>query len=388
MIRGDRSTDLNTNTPPVTPTTLRFTGSLRTGDYSVPSDDLSSTIDNYNLVANPYQAIVNLKSLLQSTDATDLDDQNIYIYDSTLGTRGGYATVDLSANPVTSTPYDPTITDLTDANENLMPNQAFFVKTTGNSPALIFKESHKNTTTDFVETFSVENEIAQIHINLKRQPENLLVDGVTVRFDASFSNAVDAIDADEVWNFDERVALFNSNHYLSIEKRAIPEEGEEIQIYTANYKTDAYIWQINMTNVNREAVLYDSYTDSETPIATNEISHIAFSVDNTLPESTDPFRFQVRFKEETLSLNEEDISSLAIYPNPVTQNRFSIRGLATKDAVHLQLFDMAGRLVYSCNELAENEIQIDIQQALPVGIYQLKIEQNEAVFFEKLMISK
>lgn len=388
MIRGDRSTDLNTNTPPVTPTTLRFTGSLRTGDYSVLSDDLSSTIDNYNLVANPYQAIVNLKSLLQSTDATDLDDQTIYIYDSTLGTRGGYATVDLSANPVTSTPYDPTITDLTDANENLMPNQAFFVKTTGNSPALIFKESHKNTTTDFVETFSVENEIAQIHINLKRQPENLLVDGVTVRFDASFSNAVDAIDADEVWNFDERVALFNSNHYLSIEKRAIPEEGEEIQIYTDNYKTDAYIWQINMTNVNREAVLYDSYTDSETPIATNEISHIAFSVDNTLPESTDPFRFQVRFKEETLSLNEEDISSLAIYPNPVTQNRFSIRGLATKDAVHLQLFDMAGRLVYSCNELAENEIQIDIQQALPVGIYQLKIEQNEAVFFEKLMISK
>lgn len=388
MIRGDRSTDLNTNTPPVTPTTLRFTGSLHTGSYAVPAADLSSVIDEYNLVANPYQAIVNLKSLLQSTDANDLDESTIYIYDPTLGTRGGYATVDLSANPVTSTPYDPTITDPTDANENLMPNQAFFVKTTGNSPTLIFKESHKNTTTDFVETFSGENEIAQIHINLKRQPENLLVDGVTIRFDASYSNAVDEFDADEVWNFDERVALFNSDQYLSIEKRAIPEEGEEIQIYSGNYKTDTYIWQINMTNINREAVLYDTYTDVTTPLSINTINHIAFSVDDSIPESTDPFRFHIRFMEETLSLYEEEFSNLLIYPNPVTQNKFSIKGLPTKDAIYLQLYDMTGRLVYKTKKLVENETHIDIKNALPVGVYQLKIEQNQAVFFAKLMLNK
>ena len=68
-----------------------------------------------------------------------------------------------------------------------MPNQAFFVETTGISPSLTFTENTKNPTTDFVETFSQNMGLSKININLKRQSSDILVDGVSVKFDASYS---------------------------------------------------------------------------------------------------------------------------------------------------------------------------------------------------------
>ena len=151
MVRGDRSTTLNSNTAVGPATTLRFRGDLHKGDYSVPSSDLASTVDEYSLIANPYQAIVNLKTLLESTDAQGLDDNTIYVYDPTLGTKGGYATIDLSQPNPTSTPFDPTLGS-TNADENLQPNQAFFIKTIASGPSLTFKETYKNTTQQILQT--------------------------------------------------------------------------------------------------------------------------------------------------------------------------------------------------------------------------------------------
>ena len=167
-----------------------------------------------------------------------------------------------------------------------------------------------------------------MHINLKRQPEDVLVDGVTARFDPNHTNAVNNADADEIWNFDEWVALFNSDNYLSIEKRATPVENDTIQIYTGNYQSDSYIWQIDISNINREAVLVDAYLDTETPLNADDETSIAFDIDSNIPESTDPFRFSIRFTDETLSVDEPGKTNFAVYPNPVTNNQFSISGLA------------------------------------------------------------
>jgi len=385
LIRGDRTTNLISNDAPHTSTTLRFRGALRTGNYPVPSSDLSSVVDQYNLVANPYQALVDVKTILQGSDATDLDENFIYIYDPTLGTRGGYAAVDISISDPSSTPYDG-VSGTTNADENLLPNQAFFVKTTGTSPSLTFKENHKNVNANFATTFSDDNGLAQFNINLKRQPENLLVDGVTVRFDATYSNAVDDADAAEFWNFDEQLALFNSGYYLSIEKRAIPEEGDEIQLYTANYKTDTYLWQIDMSNINREAVLYDSYLDTETPIMMNEMSNISFSVDANVPESINPLRFSIRFMEETLSLETQQAPKFMVYPNPVTHNRFSIFGLAEGEKANIKIVSMSGKVVFTATQITEMETSIVLKKALSTGVYQLIVEQNKAIHHSKLIV--
>lgn len=381
MVRGDRSTTLNSNTAVGPATTLRFTGSLVSGNQAVASANLSATSGNYNLVANPYQAIVDMKALLESADATDLDDQTIYVYDPTLGTQGGYATIDLSISNPTSTPSG------TNADENILPNQAFFVETTGSNPALTFKETYKNTSADLVDTFSDDEVLSEMHINLMRQPEDVLVDGVTARFDPAHSNAVNNADADEVWNFDEWVALYNTNTYISIEKRATPQENDTLQIYTGNYQSDDYIWRIDKNNITRKAVLVDNYLDTETPLNDQGETSVAFSIDNNIPESADPFRFSIRFTEETLGLNEPAESKFKVYPNPVTDGSFRVQGLQKQSEAHIYLFDMSGKLVFSTKVSAGKETAVNLHRSLPKGVYQLKVDQNNATYRSTLILS-
>ncbi len=387
MVRGDRSTTLNSNTAVGPATTLRFTGSLVGGNQDVASTNLSATSGDYNLVANPYQAIVDMKALLESGDATDLDDQTIYVYDPTLGTQGGYAAIDLSKSDPTSTPDNSDLTGSTSANENILPNQAFFVETTGSNPALTFKETYKNTGANFVDTFSDDELLSEMHINLMRQPEDVLVDGVTARFDPAHSNAVNNADADEVWNFDEWVALYNTNTYISIEKRATPQENDTLQIYTGNYQSDDYIWRIDKYNINRKAVLVDNYQDTETPLNDQGETSVAFSIDSNIPESADPFRFSIRFTEETLGLNEPAESKFKVYPNPVTDGSFRVQGLQKQSEAHVYLFDMSGKLVFSTKVSAGKEIAVNLHRSLPKGVYQLKIDQNNATYRSTLILS-
>jgi hypothetical protein len=387
MVRGDRSTTLNSNTAVGPATTLRFTGNLEVGEVDA-SADLSGNADDFNLVANPYQAIVDMKALLESGDATNLNEQFIYVYDPTLGTQGGYAAIELSLADPTLTPDNSDLTGNTSANENILPNQAFFVETTGNNPALTFKETYKNTGANFVDTFSDDEVLSEMHINLMRQPEDVLVDGVTARFDPVHSNAVNNADADEVWNFDEWVALYNTNTYISIEKRATPQENDTLQIYTGNYQSDDYVWNIDVSNINREAVLVDAYLDLETSLNSNDETNIAFTIDSNIPASSDPFRFSVRFTEETLSTDDIENSNLSIYPNPVTKDQFTINGSHHNGKTSVKLFDMTGKTVLSTTKSAGNTITIDINRPLPTGVYQLQISQDKSQYQSLLIISE
>jgi surface protein len=386
MIRGDRSTPLNSNTAIGPATTLRFRGTLQTGDFLVDSGDLAQTVNEFSLLVNPYQSKVNMKTLLESADASGLDNQTIYVYDPTLGSKGGYATIDLSLPEPSSTPYDG-ISGTTNADENLQPNQAFFVKTTAPNPSLTFKETYKNTAGTFTDTYCEgEVELSVIHMNLKRQSDLSLTDGVTLRFNNSWSTAVDDHDAIKFWNYDERVAVYNTNTYLAIEKRALPQNNEMVQLYTANYTETDYLWQINLQNLSREVFLYDAYLDTETLLQQNAITDVIFSTDAGLSESTDPWRFSLMFGSETLSLSQEELSSLSVYPNPVIDHSFKIRGIESQRNTEIKLIDVLGRCVFKTKKDIRNETRISIDSNLQAGVYQLVITQEDRNYNTKLVI--
>jgi len=380
LFRGDRSTNLNSNTAIGPATTLRFSGTIESGDFSIPSEDLASD-GFFSLIPNPYQAIVDLKTLLESSDASGLDSNTIYIYDPTLGTKGGYATVDWEGGTVTTTPEIP---GSSNANENLMPNQAFFIQSTSDTPALTFRETYKSTSADFVETFSDQNNLSYININLKRQPNSILTDGLRLSFDDDHTNAVNASDAIKFWNYDERIAVFNSNNYLSIEKRQNPQTGEEIQLYLDNFMTDHYTLNIKLQNINHEVVLYDNYLDIETPLNAHSINTIEFSVDQSVPESSDNFRFSLKVKE-TLSINNFDINTLKIYPNPVVSRHFQVEGLDASEDTWIEIFDTTGRLVYKTFLEDYQQGVISIESALDSGIYIMRLTRDSVKYQSKLI---
>jgi len=120
IIRGDRSIDLTINDPNATNTTLRANGELLTGqvDYSMKVDAMASTAGNFSFTANPYQAVVNYVDV----DRTNLTDQ-LYVWDASINTRGGYVTVDFSN---TSNIFNNI--GSSDASNFLAPGQAFFVQ--------------------------------------------------------------------------------------------------------------------------------------------------------------------------------------------------------------------------------------------------------------------
>jgi len=387
MIRGDRSTPLNSNTAVGPATTLRFQGDLCTGVYVVPASDLAQTENYFSLIPNPYQSIVDMKALLESSDAVGLDTGTIYIYDPTLGTKGGYATIDLSLSDPVSTPFDPTLSGSTNADENLQPNQAFFIKTTVTNPALTFRETYKNTTGTFTDTFSDDDELSEIHINLKRQADLSLTDGVTLRFNNAWSNTIDGKNAYKFWNLDERVAVLSNGQYLSIEKRGHPQNNEDIQLYVENYQSTQYLWQIQLNTINQQVYLYDSYLNTYTPLPQNALSNISFSVDQNISESTDPLRFKLSFGEENLSVDDLDISNLRIFPNPVSDFKFSISGLEPKIEAHITMFDMLGRKVYQNQIQPDGNINIDLPSSLTSGVYHIIVTQNNHEYTSKLILS-
>ena len=73
------------------------------------------------------------------------------------------------------------------------------------------------------------------------------------------------------------------------------------------------------------------------------MNSVAFSVDAAIPESIAGDRFQLVFDEITFNIDEEEVTSLQVYPNPVTNNRLHITGLpefSSDTEVQLQLYDI------------------------------------------------
>jgi len=399
IIRGGRATNLNSNTDIGPGTTLRFTGEMHTGDFEVPNQFFSTQDGFFNLIANPYQSPVNLKALLQSNDASDVSNTVFYIYDPTIGTVGGYATIDIdndnySGEDLTGTPFT------TQANQYLQPNQAFFVATvdsnldTNFEPEITFKEQYKQEEILTTGTFSVEtNLMSTIDINLKRTNANIVVDGVTLKLNDNYADAVDYKDAGKAWNLQESIAFVQDGNYLSINKKALPVVNDTIQLLNHNYQENNYTLEIYPENLNLPLTaiyLKDNYLNSLTLINQNSFSTYNFTVDHSIPESNDAMRFQIIFDVETLNQeNFDDRKNFSIYPNPVTDQSFQISTpYPIGKAVNLDIFDLSGKKVYNDDFTDfDNDDPIKLDKKLPSGLYMLKLTTKYFTGVSKLIMN-
>ena len=384
LIRGDRSTTLNSNTAVGPATTLRATGELAVGSKTVTN--LSSTLGGFSLIGNPYQAKVNMTDLLSSGNSSGVSSQFVYIYDPTLGTRGGYATVTLADGSNTSS-----IPETSNANQFLEPNQAFFVETTTTNPAVAFNESFKTTATGNNTTFSVPEPLTNLNINLFYDDiDTKPVDALRVRFRPEANNAKDTLDATKVWNYDEWFAIDRFPNYMSIETRGMPTKQDSIPFYLGNFTRSAYRLEVKPENFSgAKGYLYDNYLESSVELTTDESTSISFDVDIIIPESIATDRFVVKF--EKVTLGTEDVvlnSSMVVYPNPVRGNSFSIfhqqafNGLVLR----LQLFDLQGRMVLN-QELANSfRMTVNLNNSLSSGVYVLKLSDAKNSQTTKLII--
>ena len=382
MVRGDRTINQSSNSAAANATTLRTTGMIKTGNVQLT--DLNPILNGFSLVGNPYQAAVNMVSVL--TNSPTMDHNFYYVWDPTRNTRGAYVTVLLASNTNTC--------NGSSADKFLQPGQACFVKTAvAGSPSLMFKEEYKNVSTATAPIFRQSNSnVSQMRFTLYE--ENALVtnqpssDGFIINFDPTFSNSYDTKDAVKFTNQDENAGLMQSNKVLSYESRNLPLGEDIIPISLTQYRNTNYAFKVDATGLTRVAYLHDKYLNIKTELINDGETTIYFNVNTTILPSITNNRFDIVFGESLLENNEKVFAgTVKIFPNPIVDNSFVIALPQNTEEVKVKLINTIGQVIYATTQNAiDNSVTIQPENVLQQGVYMVVIADGKNSVTKKIIV--
>ncbi len=321
MVRGDRSINLNSNTPTPTNTILRTTGTITTGNVNFSG--LAGTTNQYSLLGNPYWSPVDWTAVTRTNIGT-----TYWIWDPAIaGTngRGGYTSFTRTGIGTGTTSGGGAI------NKNLQPGQAFWVQTTASSPALSFAEANKDVATALTSTFRTNNSSGTegmfiVKLYLKNNyNKGELADAATVAFDSKFSSTKDEFDAPKFVNPDESISFKNGNSLFGMESRPLPSLNklDTIHLNMGSMLSKSYIIEVegkdfDITNTV-EAYLIDSYLDTKTKLETKGNIKINYEIDLN-PASAAANRFYIVAEKKPMLLIAADNNlEVKLTPNPATE---------------------------------------------------------------------
>jgi hypothetical protein len=357
MVRGDRTTDLTSNTPTASNTVLRAKGTLFTGNFSPV---LSAAASGYSFIGNPYQAPLDIKTALQAS--TDVNKNVVYYWDPNINARGGYITRNLqtSLNNITSS-----------VNDYVQPGQAFFVvnePTLTSTPALTFTENHKSVANAAAGAFrnANTNEYGTLRVNLQANTNNQwqTIDGALAIFNANFTWNVTSEDATKMTNLDEEVSFVQNNTNLAIALQNNPSATSELPVKIDKMRHTNYQWKFELDNYDGATpYLFDTLNNSYTQI--NNGTVMPFTADANTTN-----RFKIVFQNVALS-NATFQNTLAIYPNPAKAGAsFYVDGI-TEATVTVS--NLLGQNVPVETKTQGNTLQVTPNTSLSQGVYLVNI---------------
>ena len=356
MVRGDRTISMATNTPIPTPTILRATGILKTGDFT---PTINQTSDGLSFIGNPYQAPVDIKAVLNAS--TNMNTNVVYYWDPTLNERGGYVTRTLSANT----------NDVTSSfNEYLQPGQAVIVKrnNTSNAASMLITEANKSVTQAAAGAFRNANtsEYGILRVNLQANINNqwATIEGTLALFNDDFSWDVTSDDAIKLTNLDEEVSFVQNNTNLAIAIQSNPSTTSELPIKIGKMRHTNYQWQFELDNYDGATpYLFDTLNNSYTQI--NNATVVPFTVDSNTTN-----RFKIVFKNALLGTASFH-NALAIYPNPAKAGAsFYVEGISEAT---VSVSNLLGQNVLVETTNQGNTLQVTPNTNLSQGVYLVTI---------------
>ncbi len=392
LIRGDRTIDLALNASTPTNTTLRSTGEIIAGPLGVLG--LNTTTNSFNFVGNPYQAPVNLSTIYQ--DAARWKDlgTSYTVFDTKANTRGAYVTYDFDLSSSTIAGQTDPTTLVSAMDNTLEPNQAFFVTTTGPDPILVFNETDKDVSSNaYVPMFrSTQNTTPKIRGSICNATTNAALDGFIMAFSDSFNNTIVAEDTRKpTGNQDETFASTNDVTKMAIDKRNFPSEADEIPLSITQYRLTDYKLKFVLNDFDQmDAYLVDTYSATETSLINNQENSYAFTIDAAIPATSAENRFKIVFRNSRLNINSNSISQFTVYPNPVTENKFTIKTNKEFSGKNtdLSIINYLGQEVYKTNEKFLNDGSLMVIPTISIskGVYLLKVTVEGKVETKKLII--
>jgi subtilisin-like proprotein convertase family protein len=375
MIRGHRDTvDLTSNNSPASDVTLSATGTLHTGVFDAEFSDYQ---ENYTLVGNPYQAIVNLNNL---SFGDGVNPNFAYYWDPGIGSIGDNVEVTLS----TGAP-DPTSSN---ADQFLRPGQAVFFRNnnSGTDFSIQFNEDDKETSGSQSMVFSEGN---QKYINIRLYTKNRFInqlseeDALGIRFSDNGNNNIDHFDAVKMLNSGANISRINNAELLGIENRALPEHGEVLNLHLSGVSDNNYILFVQAENfeATQQLKLIDQYTNTVQALVPG-MNLLDFSADPGIPGSTDPQRFQLLFEDETFGSEDAFFESFNLYPNPVDDSFFIEHDFNTSPDI--DIFNALGQNVMTFRTGQNEKTEISVK-GLSSGVYLVKITSGSKTLLKKIV---
>ena len=310
LIRGDRSSDLNTNTANGS-TTLRALGALSTGAVTFTGGDLSSNATGFSLIGNPYWAQVDWEAVGKTNVSN-----TYWIFDPQVGVRGAYTSYTTGG----ATSGGGAI------NRFLQPGQAIFVQNTSAAPTLNFTEANKNISGTLTSTFRTKTD-GKFIVKLTTpalQSEGRIADASTIYFGSDFTAAAGVEDASKFTNPDEMIAFNTTNKLLGVDARPLPEGKDTAFLNLSQYRSNNYVMEIEGKEFSSdaqylEAWLVDSYKNTRTAISKDGKTTYAYTTDGNAA-STAAGRFYIVFdnKKVVLPISTNSLE-VKLTPNPATE---------------------------------------------------------------------
>ena len=384
FVRGDRTIDLTDNFATPSPTTLMATGELTAENNESAPVALNATAGGFSFIGNPFQAQVDMQSVLNS--GNNVNSTFLWVWDPNLGSRGAYATVIVPAGSATAG----------DQNQYLQAGQACFVRTnTASAASVTFSQEHKNTNdteTNVFKSSGKNSATGQLNLKLYESTayaENLPpADGVWVFFDDEGNNDVDDFDAIDFANLDENFATNNNGTFLSVENRATPFVGDEIQLEVNTYRATDYVLEATATALQGDTpFLVDTYLNQTLQLDQNETTTYAYSIDTNIAESYEGDRFKIIF-QKALSISENDLSGIMLYPNPSKSGQFYLNIPKGVNDLDVTIYNALGAKVYQTKTLASgNKVAVNANVIKNDGVYFVKFSSEGLTLTKKLIIN-
>ena len=312
FVRGDRSTQLlQGNTAVLSPTTLRMTGQINTGNIPI-----NIKASNTTLVGNPYASAVDFYTLSKA-NVNDL----FYVWNPLInGTTGvgGYVTVSGDGNNNYSiAPAPSTVT------QYIQSGEAFFVQSVNgtNTGTLTFKESDKSTAGGGFIFKPMTGNKSELRINLFTvipSGTDFLSDGVLTTYNLNYSNEIDNMDAKKFYNIGENICIGRQGKDYVIERRKTIETADTTFLNLYLLKKQTYKLQFiaeGMDSIGLHALVKDKYlgVNKDTALNMTGVTDVFFTV-NTDAASYATDRFSVVFKQDPVLLPVV-FSSIKAYQN-------------------------------------------------------------------------
>jgi hypothetical protein len=377
FVRGDRFISSGTT---IGATTLRASGTLRQGDFSI---DVPAA-QPHTLIGNPYASPLDFKRVYDA-NSTKIKESFI-LWQASFGTNtGGYQTF------VTDNHTDyyvvPNSGSATPANRILHSGEGFFVMpksgATG-SNTITIQEAHKSTGTPGISVFRTQGNQAspaKLYVNLN-EPVTAdsadLLDGVLARYDAVYT-ADD--DIPKAFNLGENLSIQNGDSDLIVISRPLPKASDTMPLRiwnlkgAANYQLETMAENFAASGLN--AVLEDKFLNTQTPVDMTQDARTKYNFSTTAnAASLAQDRFRILFTGGVLPLH---LTSLKAYEKAggvsiewKVENESGIKTYELEKSTNGQSFQKLATL--SARSSAGTQVYESFDgQPAPVNYYRVKL---------------